>query len=286
MKIQKSIYRSPKGKVCILEYYNQLLKDWPRFIQEHNLSTSYGNTFVMESGNKSKPAIVLLHGSGSNSAMWKGDVEKLADDFHVFAIDIIGECGKSGETRPKFNYFHYSEWLKQVFDKLNIPKATIIGCSLGGWLATNFTIRYPQKVERLILLATAGFTPVKIKSVLWIIITSMFGKWGFKQLNKMVYGNLKIDQTALEFAGLIKQHYVPRTDIIPVFNDDDLKKITQPVLFIGGENDCFYYSQKTASRIAELTKKGQSKILDGTGHVIINQTSRMIKFINETTMEV
>lgn len=276
------IYKSDEGKACIQEFYCQLLNDWQCPFIEKNLPTSYGNTFVIESGTPSKPVVVLLHGSGSNSAMWKGDVKELSKYFHVFAVDIIGECGKSAETRPAFDDYHYDEWLNEVFNLLHIKKATIIGCSLGGWIAVNFAVHRSKKVEKLVLIAPAGITPVKIKSVLWIMITSLFGKWGFNQLNKMVYGDLEIDATALKFASLIKEHYIPRTDMLPLFSDEELRSIKQALLFIGGDNDCFYNSQKTALRISELMENGKSKILQNTGHVVVNQSSEIINFINKT----
>lgn len=285
MTTQKSIYRSAEGKARIQEFYSQLLNDWQCTFMERNLPTSYGNTFVIESGTPSNSDVVLLHGSGSNSAMWKGDVAELSKHFHVFAVDIIGECCKSAETRPAFDDYHYDEWLNEVFNLLNIKKATLIGCSLGGWIALNFAVHRSKKVEKLVLIATAGITPVKIKSVLWIMITSMFGKWGFNQLNKMVYGDLKIDTTTLEFASLIKEQYIPRTDILPLFSDDELRSIKQPLLFIGGDNDCFYNTKKTDFRISELMENGTSKILQNTGHVVVNQSSEIIVFINKMDME-
>jgi pimeloyl-ACP methyl ester carboxylesterase len=278
---KNSIYKSESGKRSVINFYETLLNDWCKPLVEHVVSTSYGNTFVLESGNKTAPVIVLLHGSGSNSAMWIGDAMVYSKNHHVFTIDIIGECGKSSESRPDFKSHHYSNWLNELFESLNIHEAILIGCSLGGWIAIDFTVRYPDKIRKLVLMATAGITQVRIRTILWILVTSLFGKWGFNKLNKMVYGNQKIDNTALEFTLLVKEHFTPRTDVLPVFTDENLKIIQAQVLFIGGETDCFYNSAKTAKRLSRFVKNFKYEILADTGHVLVNQTHRILKFISE-----
>ena len=129
-------------------------------------------------------------------------------------------------------------------------------------------------------MATAGVVQVKVKTIFWIIITSFLGSWGFKRLNNLVYNNLEIAEKALEFASLIKNHYKPRTDVLPVLQDDSLQKISVPTFFIGGENDCFYDSQKTASRLKNNLENVHCLVLENNGHVLINQTDKIVQFLN------
>jgi len=156
----------------------------------------------------------------------------------------------------------------------------LVGCSLGGWIALDFAVKYPERIEKLVLMATAGVVHVKTKTIFWIIITSFLGSWGFNKLNKLVYSNLEIDKKAFEFASLIKNYYKPRTDFLPNLPDNSLQKIKVPALFIGGENDCFYDSQKTASRLNDNLRNIHSFVLVNAGHVLINQTSKIIQFLN------
>ena len=88
---QPSIYKTDPGKKAIQKFYEALLEDWPKQNKSFHLITSYGSTFVIENGNAEKPVIVLLHGTGSNAAMYKGEAEEYAKDYHVYSIDIIGE---------------------------------------------------------------------------------------------------------------------------------------------------------------------------------------------------
>jgi pimeloyl-ACP methyl ester carboxylesterase len=275
-----SIFKTVKGKKQVLSYYETLLSQWYQPSKLFTLETTFGETFIIESGREDAPAILLLHGSGSNSAMWIADVKELSETFHVFAIDIIGECGKSSENRPAFKNDNYSNWIFEIIEKLALYRVTIIGCSLGGWIAIDFSIKHPERIEKIVLMSTAGITQVKLKTIFWIIITSMMGSWGFNKLNKMVYGNLSIDNKALEFASLVKMNYKPRTDVLPVLTNETLQKIKASTLFIGGEDDCFYNSQKTAARLKDNMSSIKCLILKDTGHVLTNQTENILQFLN------
>jgi pimeloyl-ACP methyl ester carboxylesterase len=275
-----SIFKTVKGKKLVLSYYETLLLQWYQPSILFTLETTFGETFIIESGREDAPAILLLHGSGSNSAMWIADVKELSVTFHVFAIDIIGECGKSSENRPAFKNDNYSNWIFEIIEKLALNSISIIGCSLGGWIAIDFSIKHPERIEKLVLMSTAGITQVKLKTIFWIIITSMMGSWGFNKLNKMVYGNLSIDNKTLEFASLVKMNYKPRTDVLPVLTNETLQNIKASTLYIGGEDDCFYNSQKTASRLKDNMNNVKCLILKDSGHVLTNQTKNILQFLN------
>jgi len=274
------IYRSDEGKSIVQIFYETLLLQWHKPYKQITLKTTFGDTFIIESGLKESSAILFLHGSGSNSAMWLSDAMTLSETYHVFAIDIIGECGKSSENRPAFDNGNYSNWISEIIEKLALNSVSIIACSLGGWIATDFSIKHPEKIEKLVLLATAGITQVKLKTIFWIILTSIMGTWGFNKLNRMVYGSLDIDNKALEFASLVRKYYKPRTDVLPIFTNESLQKLKTSTLFIGGENDCFYNSQKTASRLKENMDNIKCLVLKDTGHVLTNQTNNILQFLN------
>ena len=276
---KKSIYKTEKGKQLIQDNYTQLLFNWVQPCTQQLIQTQFGKTFVIESGKAGAPAVILLHGSGSNSAMWIADAAKLSEHFNVFAVDIIGECGKSAETRISFKNSSYSDWLLEIINHLGISTTAVISNSLGGWISLDFAIKYPEKINKLVLIATAGITNIRLKTVFWIIVTSLFGQKGFDKLNQMVYGDLELDKTSLAFANIVRLNYVPRTDALPIFSDEQLQQIKCRVLFIGGENDCFYASEKTAKRIERNIEDAQSMVLKDTGHVVVNQINNIIPFL-------
>ena len=86
-----AIYSSDAGARAVRERYLQFLDRWPVPAERLTLPTREGETFVMASGPKDAPALLLFHGSGANATMWMRDVAQWSKHFRVFAIDMIGE---------------------------------------------------------------------------------------------------------------------------------------------------------------------------------------------------
>jgi len=277
----QSIYRSKYGKEIIINYYDSLLTKWVNPSNKLVLENKFGNTFIIESGEINNPPLILLHGTGSNSLMWMSDTYEFSKYYHVFAIDIIGDCGKSSENRPDLNSADYSDWLLFIITSLKLNKVSIIGYSFGGWIALDFASKFPEKILKLVLLATAGVTDVKLGTLFWLLITSVSGKWGFNKLNKMVYGNIQLNKIVLDFVLIVKKFYKPRTDRIPKISDISLNNIDSPVLFIGGDNDCFFDSMQTAARLKQNINEVQCLILKNTNHIMLENLRHIIEFLNK-----
>lgn len=275
-----SIYKSDEGKALIINHYDNLIKKWPVDKEIINVNTSFGNTFIIASGDVGNKPIILLHGSSTNSVMWMGDVEKLSETYRVYAIDIIGEPGKSDENRPDMNGDHYGKWLDEVIDALSIEKAIIIGNSLGGWMALKYATYKPEKVEKLVLLATSGITNGKMSFMFRVMPLMLLGEKGIDRLNQIVYGKEKIPEEAIEFGKLIMKHYRPRMGSLPVLTDQELSKLTMPTLYMGGENDALLPTKKIADRISKFISKGKIRVLKNTGHVLIDVVDDVVIFLN------
>ena len=65
-----SIYRSPAGEKIVMDLYDSALAHWPVPYETRMISTRHGETFVIASGEKTHPPLVLLHGAAGNSATW------------------------------------------------------------------------------------------------------------------------------------------------------------------------------------------------------------------------
>lgn len=108
--------------------------------------------------------IVLLHGKNFNSAYWETSIEALTKNgFEVIAPDQVG-FGKS--TKPEFFQYSFQQLAantKNLLDSLQIEKASVLGHSMGGMLATRFTLMYPNFTENLILVNPIGLEDWKLK---------------------------------------------------------------------------------------------------------------------------
>ncbi len=135
---KNSIYKSHSGQNEIMALYNKVLAQWPVFCQHMIAPTRYGDTFAVASGDAFAPPLVLIPGSGSNSATWAYDIIEYSKYFHVYAVDIPGEPGKSNQNRFSWGGPAFSEWLDDVLDGLKVDKVILGGMSLGAWVTLKY----------------------------------------------------------------------------------------------------------------------------------------------------
>lgn len=107
--------------------------------------------------------IVLLHGKNFNGAYWKQTINALtADGFRVVVPDQIGFGKSSKPVGYQFTFQQLAQNTKTVLDRLKIDKIYLLGHSMGGMLATRFTLMYPETVEKLILENPIGLEDWKL----------------------------------------------------------------------------------------------------------------------------
>lgn len=112
----------------------------------------------LEAGSTSNPAVILLHGLGGDTSNWALTIPALASKYHVYIPDQVG-FGKSDKPITNYRVAMLVEFLDVFCKKLGIQKAALVGNSLGGWTAAAFAIAHPEKVDKLILVDAAGYTP-------------------------------------------------------------------------------------------------------------------------------
>ena len=115
-----SVFKSREGRQRILEQYDKILKTFDFEYREQYVDTSYGPTYVLESGSHDLPPLFLFHGSSSNSAAWFADIKALTQHHHVIAVDLIGDAGHSAENRLDMKSDGYALWIRELFDGLSI----------------------------------------------------------------------------------------------------------------------------------------------------------------------
>lgn len=274
------IYKTEAGEREILRRYEQTLTHWPVPAEHRRVPTREGDTFVLVCGPDDAPPLVLLHGSGSNAAMWMGDVTAWARHFRVHAIDMIGEPGLSAPSRPPLDSPAYALWLDDVLDHLGLERVAVTGASLGGWLALDYATRRPDRVEKLALLCPGGIGRQKMGVLLKALLYKPFGQWGMHRSLKAVAGvDVRATPEIAEYLALIFTHFLPRMDRLPVFPDEALRKLTMPVLVIVGGRDAMLDSHDTAKRMSHAVPHARVTVLPDVAHSIIGQTQTILDFL-------
>lgn len=105
---------------------------------------------------KGKQTILLVHGLASNAGFWRYNIAELAKHYRVIAVDLPG-YGKSQKDYYPYNMSFFADQIKRLVDELKIDKSIYIGHSMGGQIGINFALRFPERLEKLILASPAGF---------------------------------------------------------------------------------------------------------------------------------
>ncbi len=110
------------------------------------------------------PAIVFLHGHPFSRAMWASQLETLSDEFRVVAPDLPG-YGESGTVDQIMSMRRFADSVLELLDVLGVERATVVGLSMGGLVAMELGLGYPDRIDGLVLTATtaAPLTPEEVE---------------------------------------------------------------------------------------------------------------------------
>ena len=236
---------------------------------------------VRDTGPRAAPAVILLHGFGSSLQTWDAWAAGLATDHRVIAYDMPG-FGLTG-TDPTGDYTDERNVavLLALMDKLGLPRASLIGNSLGGKIAWNFTVAHQDRVEKLVLVspdgfASTGFDYEKPPSVPFVlrILPYTLPKFLMRLNVQPAFG----DQAALSAAMLdryydmllapgVRQAVIDRLPQVILHDPVNLlPKITVPVLLVWGERDAMIPFSNSADYM-KLLPHAKLAAFPGIGHV-------------------
>jgi pimeloyl-ACP methyl ester carboxylesterase len=151
-----SSFRSEEARAAYLQLYDAVLAASTIPVTELDVNTSFGCTHVLQAGDASKPPIVALHGQSISSTMWVPLLPTLAAAHSVTMVDTVGEPGKSTATKPTTNSAELVAWLDETLRAVGIQRSAVVAVSRGTWIATHYTMAFPERVDRLALVCPVG----------------------------------------------------------------------------------------------------------------------------------
>jgi len=273
------------GQASVHECYESLLRQWPVPFTRRVVPTCEGDTFVISCGNETGLPLVLLHGGMATSAMWSRSVPAWGERFQIYAVDLIGDAGLSAASRPSMSSDAHALWLDDVLKELNIDTASMVGASLGGWVALDYAIRRTNRLDRLALLAPGGVSRIRLGFVLKVAPLLLLGPWGHRRALGLDMGFDSAEETSsagqafVSFFQLVQQHFIARTKPIPTFSNAALSRVTIPVLAILGGQDAFFDPEVTKQRLHSFVPNSTVKVLPNAGHGLVDCTEDVMQFL-------
>jgi pimeloyl-ACP methyl ester carboxylesterase len=267
------VFRSPEGKARYLETYDAVLREWPVSYDELDVATRLGSTHVIAGGPVAAPPLLLLPSLAASALFWLPNVAALSAHFRTYAVDTIGQTGKSAPTKRIRSRREMADWLNDLMDGLGISRASIVGSSYGGFLALNQAILAPARIDRIVLIGPAA----SFVGFGWKFYYALFVKGPMRRLirrwrprpNRSLPSGMKLEPTGWGklMATTMRVSARPNLAKAVVFGKRDLKAVRAPVLLLIGEKEILYKPQETIDLAKSRLPGLQGAVIAGAGHL-------------------
>lgn len=215
--------------------------------------------------------IIFAHGFSLNSSMWAPQVEYFSSSHKVITYDLRG-FGKSPVPTNKYN--HHDD-LHNLVTTLGINKFHLVGLSLGGEMAIDYALSYPDTLLSLTLASSSlGGYP---STVDWRVYAAEHGLGKAKEnwLNHQVFASAKskpevfdrLSEMVNQYSGWHWLHQDPRERLYP-YAIDRLEEIKAPTQVIVGKNDLSYYTEEIAPKLIEKIPVSELDVIENAGHMV------------------
>lgn len=267
-------FKSPESRARYMAAYDAALAEWPVPYAELDLPTRLGSTHVIASGPPDAPPLLLLSSLAASAMVWRLNVAELSRHFRTYAVDVIGQSGKSTATRRIRGRRQLADWMTDLLDGLGVQRASIVGCSFGGFLALNQASLTPERVGRIVLISPVG----GFASQYWTLTYRMRIKGPLLKLARRFGRASKgkpqpawLPPRDPKWAALIGVTMAERPKIgvsrAPAFSAAELRAIRAPALLLIGEQEQLYEPHATLKRAQTRMPGLQGAIVPGADHI-------------------
>jgi len=267
--------------------FNQLTYPFPvKFIEINEYNIAY-----IDEGT-SQNTLLFIHGLGSYLKAWERNIPELKKHFRCIALDLPG-YGKSSKQIHSGEMTFYTSFLYNFIAKLELKNISLAGHSMGGQITISFALKFPYKINKIVLAAPAGFESFEHKDIEWIrknISPQILYNSSDHQIRlNYLYNFYKMpleaeqmiaDRIAIKDDDEFSNHCNVVSNSLfgllnsPIFNQ--LNEINIPALTLFGLNDLLipnkFLHQTTTKEIAEVgageIKNSKLVLLNECGHFL------------------
>lgn len=266
-------FRSARGEQAYKQAYAEAMKSLPAPKETYDVPTDFGAVRVylfFDRKDGGQTPIVLFPGRTSGVPMWSENLAQLAKSRPVYALDSLGDAGMSVQTKKINDVHDQAAWLEQTLAYLKLSKVHIIGHSFGGWLATNYAVHHPERVQTLSVLEPV-FVFVGLRWIIYLktlpaSLTFLPKSWRDKMLADFG-GASKIDTTnpMVRMISEATTHFAMKLPIPRKITHQQLESLPMPVFAALAAKSALHDGTAAAATARAHLKHGQVKLWpDGT----------------------
>src|SRR5215472_5721620 len=267
-----AIFKSLEGEARYYAAYDKVLALWDVPYECLRVATQFGTTHVIASGPRAAPPLILLHAIAISSTMWYPNIAELSRDFRTFAVDVMGDAGKSVPSHRPKNRREYARWLLDVFNELQIERADVAGLSYGGFLTLNLALQAPDRVKRIVLLAPAGcFVNFRLAFGLRMVFGMLLPpRTALRKLIPWICARKDAAESPL-FEQMLANWLFGRAHLgvwPRVFTDEELRSVSVPTLLLIGDGEIIYDPRVAIGRATRLIPRIEAEIIPNASHFL------------------
>jgi len=202
------------------------------------------------------PSLLFLHGLGSSLRDWELQVAEFARDYQVITFDLRGH-GQSGKPRGPYTMEMLATDAAELLRALGIARAHVVGLSLGGGVAFQLAVAYPQLVRSLVVVNSTPDAEIRTLQQRLMVATrfALIRFLGFRRFGKILAKNLLPEPELAEVRATFLERYAEndRTGYLAAMRAflgwsvlTRIGGITCPTLILAADNDYFPTAQKEA----------------------------------------
>lgn len=291
------VYKSAESYAKMQAFYDKSLEALPIPVDSQYVETRFGQTHMLVAGDPAAAPLILVQGMAGSAILWHHQIEEFAARHRVYALDTVGQPGRSAPNPPSVTDDSYAMWLLDVINGLGLEQANVAGISIGGWAIFRLGILHPERIRKAVLLSPLRLARAKMNGSRWVG-NAMKPDTEDDQLEDRLTardfasssGREQYDQRLARAMALATRHYrlgvamglSPEASrlqkvmtgwrVLAKFStstpERELAAYPVPTLVVMGENEALYDPQKAAAR-ARLMPNAEVVIVPDAGHAAV-----------------
>lgn len=249
--------------------YDRVLDKWAAPVVGRSVTTEHGVTHVNVCGPDDGTPVVLLPGAGASSTSWFAVAGELAETHRVYAVDLLGDPGRSVAGSRLRTVDDLLGWLSAVLDALGLESVTLVGHSYGAMVALAFALRNPDKVCRLVLVdpnaCFAGMRPGYLLRALPLLLRPTAKRQ--RALIGWETAGSDLDRDWLDLVGFGAEHFPATRPVVPRRpSRRDLADLRCPTTVVLAERSRIHDVDRVRSRVTNAIPAARTRMLDSATH--------------------
>lgn len=268
--MSSAIWKSEDARRRLDAWYERFASRIPGPVEHREVPTRYGPNHVLMAGSPQGIPLVCLHAMRTGAAHLLSEFPDLTRQFRLIAPDLPDQSVHGLQLRLPMTDHILADWLLDIVDGLGLDRINLFGVSWGGFVARQTASTAPGRIRRLALLVPAGIANGShwkgLTKMAWPLLR--YRLWrserNLKRLLEPLMSTWDADWSAYMGDSLRDL----RTDlrIPPLATDEELRRLTMPVLVLGAENDLSFPGDAVVRRLRSIVPHAEGEIIAGCKH--------------------